>query len=186
MANPLLDRALPERFAQRGQVIETVEKLSMLERLAGIVGADLEALPAAKIPPKWRDAPVTISLRFGWADSRERLPMLEGTVQVSIDAVCQRCLEPCRIALVPTLHLLFVKAETAAHGDSLFEVWELEEETLCPLDVVEESLIMALPMSAMHASIATCGPLAAQVGTIPDEDIVRPFADLKLRIEKTE
>jgi uncharacterized metal-binding protein YceD (DUF177 family) len=112
--------------------------------------------------------------------------MLEGTVQASIDAVCQRCLEPCRVALAQAMRLLLLKGETAGPGDSAFEVWELEEETLCPLDIVQELLIMALPMAAMHTSIETCGPLAVQVGTIPGEDTARPFADLKLRIEKTE
>lgn len=187
MANPLLDRALPEHLAEQRQTIERVEKLSSLERLEAIVEADLSALPEGKIPPGWRDSPVTIRFAFGFADVGERLPQLSGTVAARIVAVCQRCLEPCEIRLQQSLKLLLVENGSAATEGAGYEAWELDDTLLRPLDVVEETLIMALPMSPMHASIEACGPLIEHIGSKPAAtDTVRPFADLKSRIDGTD
>lgn len=187
MANPLLDRALPEHLAEQRQTIDRVDKLSTLERFAAIVEADLGALPDGKIPPGWRDSPVTIRLEFGFADVGKRLPQLTGTVAARLYAVCQRCLEPCEIQLEESLKLLLVEQGSAATEGAGYEAWELDDTLLRPLDVVEETLIMALPMSPMHVSIEACGPLVEQIGSKPAAtDTVRPFADLKARIDKTE
>lgn len=183
MANPLLVRALPASLADRGQAIEVVEEISFFKRLAGIVEADLGALPAEKIPPRWRESPVTIDLQFGWADARERLPQLSGTLEARIDAVCQRCLEPCEVRLGQTVRLLLAGEEIAGASDDGAELWELDEEMIRPLDVVEELLIMALPMAAKHASMDDCSNPVVQ--TIPmATDNVKPFADLKARIDE--
>lgn len=190
MANPLLDRALPEHLAEQRQTIEKVDKLSTLERLAAIVEADLGALSDGKIPPGWRDSPVTIRLEFGFADVGAHLPQLTGTVAACLYAVCQRCLEPCEIQLQESLKLLFVENGSTgrtATEEAGYEAWELEDTLLRPLDVVEEALIMALPMSPMHASLEDCGPLVEQIGSTPAAtETVRPFADLKARIDNTD
>lgn len=184
MANPLLVRALPEHLAERGQAIEIVEDISFFPRLAAIVEADLEALPEDRIPPRWRESPVTIGLQFGWADARERLPELQGRLEARIDAVCQRCLEPCELSLRQEIRLLLVDGQTAGSSDEGYEIWELDDDMVRPLDVVEELLIMALPMAAMHVSLDTCGPLVTSTGGAPTET-VRPFADLKARIDES-
>jgi len=186
MANPLLDRALPEHLAEQRQTIERVDKLSTLDRLAAIVEADLRALPDEKIPPGWRDSPVTIRLAFDFADVGERLPQLTGKVAACVYAVCQRCLEPCEIRLQESLKLYLVEDGNAARQAAGYEAWELDDTLLRPLDVVEETLIMALPMSPMHASTEACGPLIDGIGPKPAAtDRVRPFADLKARIGST-
>jgi hypothetical protein len=176
MVNLLRDHRSPQDLAASGQVIEFNEKLSDFSGLAEIVDADLSALGADKLPPNWRESAVTGLLSFGFADGQSPLPTLVGRLAVTIDAVCQRCLEPFRLPVIADVELVFDDGRTAAGKDSSFEVWELAEETVRPLDIVEEILIMALPFAAMHPDVNCAG----QVADIVEElQTTKPFANLK-------
>jgi hypothetical protein len=185
MANPLLDRALPEELAARGQVFELEGKIKDFRRLLEIVEEDLAGLASEKYPREWRAAPVSIRLGFSWADVRGEIPSLEGRIAAKIAAVCQRCLEPFDLALSTTLKMLLVRpADTTAVQDG-FEIWEVGEGGVRPLDIVEEALIMALPLSAVHPSRDLCGPLAESM-TDDNKETVRPFADLRSQMNNSD
>ncbi len=188
MGNPLRDRRTPAEMAACDQVIDFKEKITDFVRLAAIVEADLEALDSANMPSGWRDAEVCGRLVFGFADAQfglraeGRWPALRGTVTTTIDAVCQRCLKPFQLALVADLRLLLGTDAATPAAEGGCEVWELEEDTLRPLDLVDEALVMALPFAAMHVDDATCH------GTdVLEEESgarIRPFAGLKTQMEQ--
>ena len=182
MGNPLRDRRTPQEFAAGRQVIDFESKIGDFERLAQIVETDLSTLDAGNIPASWRDRTISGQLSFGFADAQQGLPQLEGRVSATVDAVCQRCLMPCELELSADLKLLFAGEEAQVADESGFEVWELEDETLRPLDIVDEALVMAVPLAVLHEDDETCRP--------PDEvgkkgrDTIRPFAALKAQMEK--
>ena len=178
MANPLTDRARPSQLAESGQIIETKGKLSDLLRLRKAVEADLASLPPAVRPKKWRHAPIDIRLAFGWADARQQIPALEGQISARIDAVCQRCLEPFELSLNAQLKLLLPTPGGEATTFEEYEIWETAEDTVRPLDIVDEALIMAMPYSPTHEEFSMCGPLAEKLQR-EEAKTVRPFADLK-------
>jgi uncharacterized metal-binding protein YceD (DUF177 family) len=180
MGNPLFDRRSPRELAERGQVIETEQKLGIFLRLAGIVAADFASVPETHAPAKWRASPVQIRLKAGWADERRSMPVLEGHVSARIPAVCQRCLEPFELPVERDLRLLLTGPEAGEIESDEYETWETEEPTIRPLDIVEEALIMALPLSAMHESGACSAP--EQEHAAAGSETTRPFADLKKRM----
>ncbi len=185
MANPLLDRVLPEELAERGQVFEFEGKVEDFRRLIEIVEADLKSVAVQIRPREWRAAPVNIRLGFGWADARREIPTLEGEISTDIVAVCQRCLEPFNLALETTLKMLLLKsADATTRVPDEFEIWEVDGDEVRPLDIVEEALIMALPLSAMHQSRDLCGPLAVNV-TDENKETARPFADLRSQMNES-
>lgn len=189
MANPLLDRAAPGFLAGRKQVIEVVEKITTFERLAAIVQDDLAALPETERPDNWRESSIEVLLEFGWADSREQLPQLKVAARAEVPAVCQRCLDACTVGLQVDVTVLLLQDPGVEHGgDETLEVWELTESTLRPIDVVEELLVMALPMAAMHSNRKDCSAVAeAEMAATEDKtaDTVRPFAGLRARIDES-
>jgi uncharacterized metal-binding protein YceD (DUF177 family) len=182
MGNPLRDRRTPQDFAACGQVIEISEKIGDFEKLAEIVEADLGALEPDKLPRDWRDLPVAGQLGFSFVDAQHGVPALEGQVVATINAVCQRCLEPFRLPLEVDLRLLFGGDQPASAGDNGYEVWELKEDELCPADLIEEALIMAMPYSAMHEDSAQC--VKADKTEAGKGETVRPFANLKSQMEE--
>ena len=184
MANPLRDRALPEELADRGQAFELKGKVDDFLRLVEIVEQDLGSVAAEKYPQAWRAAPVNIRLGFTWADDRREIPALEGEISTDIAAVCQRCLEPFDLSLKTTLKMLLLKSANATTTLDEYEIWEVEGDAVRPLDIVEEALIMAMPLSAVHPSWELCGPLAKTVAE-EDQKTVRPFADLRSKMNKS-
>ena len=183
MANPLTDRARPVQLAASEQVIETKGKLSDFPLLREAVEKDLAGLPAAVRPKKWRHAPIDIKLAFGWADTRRQCPALEGQISARIDAVCQRCLEPFELSLNAQLKLLLPTLDGDATAFEKYEIWETTEDTVRPLDIVDEALIMAMPLSPAHDDCTRCGPLASKLQQA-DPKTVRPFANLRTQMRE--
>ena len=184
MGNPLRDRRPLAELADIGQVIEITEKIGDFERLAGIVEADLAALDPDKLPRGWRDSVVTGRLAFGFLDAQRQVVVLEGEVAVAVDMVCQRCLGPFQLDLRCELKLLPVKYRDSTCADGVFDVWELDDDIVCPADIVEEALIMAMPLSAMHDSAEACREF--EVAASDTARTIRPFATLKAQLDENE
>ena len=180
MGNPLRDRRSPSDLAEAGQIIEIAEKISSFKRLASIVETDLAILGAERIPPDWRETDVTGRVEFGFLDAQQRVAGMRGEAGVTIDVVCQRCLEPFRLSLESDWRCRFGEATAGDIGDA--DVWELDSGTLRPIDVVEESLIMAMPLSAMHTAAEEC--TTAESVADDAEPVTRPFAGLRRQLER--
>jgi len=193
MGNPLRDRRTAAELASNGQVIEIADKISSFESLASIVEADLAALDPDKMPSGWRESAVLGELQFGFADIERRIPMVSGSATADVAAVCQRCLEPFQLKLEVEPKLLLLEMEQAADGYQDFEVWELDEQTMRPQDIVEELLIMAMPFSVMHDNMADCKALlSADLSDDLSDDssdddgtekLVKPFAALRSQMK---
>jgi uncharacterized metal-binding protein YceD (DUF177 family) len=182
MGNPLRVRRPITELAAKGQAFEIAEKIGSFERLAGIVEADLAALDPDKIPEAWRESMVTGRLAFGFADAQQQVVALVGEVAVTVDAVCQRCLEPFRLTLECELRLLPTTEQEGVSAGADFELWELDDELVCPAEIVEEVLIMAMPLSAMHDAAEACREFES--GGDESEQMTRPFAALKARLDQ--
>ena len=178
MGNPLRERRTAADWAASGQVFEIAEEIGDFEQLATVIDADLAALDAARMPADWRSAGVSGRIEFGFADAQQLLPTAKLGVAVTVDAVCQRCLEPFRLPLEAEADLLLLELEQAADGYDEYEVWELDETLLRPLDIVEEMLVMAMPFAAMHVDTASCKVLEPVAGPV-EEETTTPFAALR-------
>jgi hypothetical protein len=178
MGNPLRDRRTAAEWAAVPQVIDIIGEINDLERLSEIVEADLAVLDADKIPANWRESAVSGRLTFGFADAQRLLPVVSCAVAVTVDVVCQRCLEAFKLPLEVEADLLLLELDQEVDGYDEYEVWELEERLLRPLDIVEELLIMALPFSALHAESAACRALSAHEPGSAEEKTT-PFAALR-------
>jgi uncharacterized metal-binding protein YceD (DUF177 family) len=184
MGNPLRDRRPLAELAGQGQVIEIMEKIRNFERLAGIVDADLAVLDPDKLPQGWRDSAVTGRLAFGFVDAQQQVAVLDGEVAVTVDAVCQRCLEPFRLELRSELKLLPVVPGDIGRNNDGYDVWELDDVLVCPAVIVEEALLMAMPLSAMHGPDEAC--IEFESAASETAQTVRPFAALKAQLDDNE
>ena len=184
MGNPLRDRRTAAEWASAGQVIEITEKISVFDRLSEIVEADLAALDVDRVPTEWRESEVRGALQFGFPEQAGGIPVVTGQVTVAVDAVCQRCLEPFRLQLNIEPRLLLAKDNESIDEFDDFDVWELENETLRPQDVVEELLIMAMPFAATHDNMAECKAFSTVDAVATD--MKRPFAGLAEQMKQVE
>jgi len=177
MGNPFIERHSAKELASGRQVIEIAEKISSFDRLSASIEADLNALDPDMMPAGWRDLRVSGRLEFGFAGIGNELPAMRGEAEVETYAVCQRCLEPMIVSLRAELKYLLADGE---HDD--YEVWELEESTMRPIDIVDEALVMAIPISVLHVDSEDCRRMT--VGEEPAEEKIRPFAALRAQMDE--
>jgi len=129
---------------------ELIEPRTLAEKRARLVGnLDLGRMERLSSSLCRATGTVAVELLFGKDEHGNRL--VTGGWSTRLCLVCQRCLEPMEIALSRELRLEFVQA-TQEWGMSLdFEpIQVFESDTVSLLEMVEDELILALPMAPVH------------------------------------
>lgn len=157
----------PWKFASTGQTLEGSLPLARLERLAG-------ALQSAEGEARYR-----LTGRVD-ADGRS---LLEAEIDADVLLECQRCLGPVRTALHAHSTLAPIADDgRAAALPGAYEPLVVGEEGVVPADVVEDELILTLPLVAMHDTLhecEACGYVVPQPATTTvGEAKPNPFAAL--------
>lgn len=96
----------------------------------------------------------------------------------SVQLECQRCLSPMRQAVQSHADVALVAAETAADkAPPGFEPVRAPEGRVRVRDLVEEELLLALPIVPLHDTSRECAP-AESVPAIPADEMQKPFERL--------
>lgn len=89
----------------------------------------------------------TLAFRF----DQDRRRRIDGTLQATVNVQCQRCLEPVQVSLREQFELAVVSTEAMAKAlPASLDPWLSDEETLVPADIVEEQLILCMPIVSTH------------------------------------
>lgn len=93
---------------------------------------------------------VTAELLFE-VDSERRFRIL-GNVTADVNVVCQRCLQPMTLHLDDKIDLVLVSTDAQSKVlPATLDPWFCgEDELLSPADIIEEQLILAMPIVSMH------------------------------------
>ena len=96
------------------------------------------------------DGEVTVSLEFG--TDNEGIRFMRGRIQAEVSLQCQRCLETMRYPIDSEFSLALVRNTVEAEAlPSHYEPLLVEGEPLFLRDIIEDELLLALPIVAMHA-----------------------------------
>jgi len=137
-----------ESLVDHGGVLSGELRPSMLTRLVGMLHSDVGSVRA--------------SLRF--SERREGGLALELTYAASVELTCQRCLEPFRQELAGRVDMVLADDESMpASVPEGYELLELPEGRLSPAQVVEDELIVSIPLVPKHERLADCGSVARNV-----------------------
>jgi len=134
-----------DRLAERGAVLNGEIELKRLARLKDILHADSGSVKA--------------SLRFRARNGGGLTVDIE--YEARLELTCQRCLEPLAHHVSARVEMGLVENETML--DSLpagCEPLVLEGGRLSPVQLIEDELIVALPLVPRHERAEQCGRLA--------------------------
>jgi uncharacterized protein len=125
-------------------------------------------------------------LRFHRLDA---VPALEGTVTATVAVVCQRCLTVFGWPVTSTFRLAFVRdAASEATLPPDYEGVVTDDDRVALRDLVEDELLLALPLVPKHPRVEECEALAREARgaghTAPAEGGRQPFAVLKDLLSK--
>lgn len=135
MSSELPDRVDPFRLCDGAQSFEGRLKLAALPRLSeALVSLDGE-----------------VSYRIDCDRDERRRARLRGTADAELAVVCQRCMGPMRLPVHVEFQLAVVTGQDeAALLPDEYDPLLLEEETLSLASVIEDELILALPVAPLH------------------------------------
>ncbi len=161
-------------LAGRAAAIERSLELRQLTRIADAGGQ--------------KGTRVQAHLQFGFFEGRTTVDIaLEGVVVLA----CQRCLKPCECSLSETEQVIVVAADTDEVAGG-YEPFVGDAESLSLAALIEEQVLLALPLVPMHDDEAECRKSASgkRVAKVEAEavrdDVQRPFANLRDLLGKDE
>ena len=184
MASQIMESKSPRYWAETGQAIDFQERIKSFPRLFDSLSRDLTALDAVAETGDWAGKPVTGTTRFAFLDATCGLVVVHLLARVNAPAVCQRCLGLLRLSLEIDERYLLVAQNELVEDERVsshdYERWDYEGERLRVLDLVDETLVMALPFAVRHAASEVCAvPAAAELYAGKKTKATRPFAGLK-------
>lgn len=180
MAKSLTTAVSLARLAAGSQVVEIEESIAGFPRLYEALQRGLTVIEPAQRPANWEQTLVTGQICFDVAGAQSTAPVAEVAASVPVPQVCQRCLDVFSGPVAVATKLIFVRDDEAPEPEG-YENWELDEDRVRPLDIVDELLVMALPFAALHDD-ADCHRAAAVADAVAEEAL-RPFADLRAQME---
>ena len=121
------------------------------------------SMPVAGLPrlAKEVEGGGEIDLDLHISRSADGVPLISGRVIARVVRNCQRCLDPVKQTLEIELRLGVAAPGTKPDVPDGYEVCEAESLTLGNL--LEDEVLLALPMIALHDDRQQCGPLANRV-----------------------
>ena len=128
----------PHRLAERGEVRKGRFPLAQMARLS-------DAL-------RDTSGDASYECRFSM-NAVHGVAVAAGVVESELHLLCQRCMKPMRLPVRHTLNVAFVESDREAEdvGDD-FDPVIVEDQIVSIRDLVEDELILALPLVPMHES----------------------------------
>jgi uncharacterized protein len=106
----------------------------------------------------------SVSATLGFRQRRDGWLAVVLDYSASVELVCQRCLEPFRHELAQSVNVVVADSDSLpATVPEGFEPFELAGGRLRPVELVEDELIVALPLVPKHARVEDCGSLARKL-----------------------
>lgn len=129
-------------------------------------------------------------LQFGQIENGSYF--VTGEIKAVVKLICQRCMEEMSLDVITDLSLIFV--EPGQNIDDIPEEFEprvIEEQMLNLPELLEDELILAMPIVAMHEEsecnsdcLKYCTSSAVEPEKISDTQTHRPLAGLKEMLDK--
>jgi len=159
------------RLAAVGTVVEENIGVGEFSRLAGL----LESTEG--------HASIRLAFSFSAAGGKGGVPLLDGEVTAELPVLCQRCLSPVTLPVMTEFHLALLDDESQNAGvQPPYEPVLREDEDAGSrgwrlLELIEDELLLSMPMSPMHELAIQCAEIDDSVAV--EEDKQAPFAGLK-------
>ncbi|MDO6563110.1 YceD family protein [Amphritea sp. 1_MG-2023] len=160
---PLPKKIDPRKLADRGVRIQGDAELALLPNLATMLAGE--------------QGQVSVDLQFDTDELRIRT--IKGTADAKVFMTCQRCLEPVEIEVEAKFNLAV--APTEEHAKNLPRYYDpliVAGDDLELLPMVEEELILSLPIVPYHDDCSVQTSFGDEVTTDNKTDKPNPFSVL--------
>jgi uncharacterized protein len=134
------------------------------------------------------DGRLQVKLRFG---REQGFAMANIELHARLQVICQRCMAAMPLEVDTSSPVVVVESEREAEGAPAgWETFLAPEGRLSLAALAAEELRLAVPIVPLHSADAACVPAPAgsaaaqQAGPVPELATARPFADLRMLLER--
>ncbi|HIG88777.1 YceD family protein [Candidatus Thioglobus sp.] len=136
MKQGIPDKIKPFNFAKKGLIFSQKYQLKDFPRISSLVSNIND--------------PIDVELSFYLEN--EKIPCIEGRIELDVALTCQRCLGEVNIHLKPNFKLGFLKNEQQAEElDSSFETILNTDEEWSTIEFITDEVLISIPMIPMHS-----------------------------------
>lgn len=133
----------------------------------------------SRLAPMLRDTRGNVNGRFRF-HSEGGLAAAVGRLQATLALTCQRCLDEVAVPVDTECRLVFAEQEWVdLQLPADYELVTTHGGRISLAELVEDELLLALPLVAMHGEGSDCRPQPAGESTAAREPTQRPFAGLR-------
>lgn len=137
----------PFRLARQEQILTGALELKTMHRLA-------ESLS---------DSGGTVNVELAFGIDAQGVAHVRGHLAARVRMVCQRCMQPVELPVTADIMIGFVTSdEQARQLGGEYEPCMVSDDSLILAELVEDELILALPIVALHDD-ASCEPILARL-----------------------
>ena len=136
-----------------GRRVDPVVLASRDERIAG--NLPIQSFTRLSSLLQTSDGNVQVRIVFGIGENDH--PLISGDIQTKVAVLCQRCLQEMPLELETEFRVIALESDSedgAEHG--LFNTVLSEHGEIDLYELIEDELLMAMPMAPMHASGDPC------------------------------
>ena len=138
----LPEQIIPFKLARQRRLLQGVLKLDTMARLSGLL-VD-------------KNGDVDVNLQFDI--DAQGISYMSGHLKTQVSLVCQRCMEPVVLSLESEVAVGFVTSEERVLAiPDVYEPYLLMDEVVVLSELIEDELIMAIPIVAAHPQ-QSCQP----------------------------
>lgn len=137
-----------ESLADRGVALRGELDIGLLTRLKGLLHSDAGSVSATLGFEQRRDGWLGVDLDY----------------RAEVELLCQRCLEPFRHEIADRVDVAVADAAALpAAAPAGFDPFELADGRFQPAELIEDELIVAIPLVPKHDRVEDCGSLARRI-----------------------
>lgn len=163
MSGQLPDTVKPFSLAETGQTLSGNIALAKMRRLAGSLKSD--------------QGTVKVELEFGCDE--QGIHYLKGHLTTALELVCQRCMQGMSFPVDINVNLAMMHSMAEAERlPSHYEPLVIDGPTLSLQAVIEDELILVLPIVALHDRSECQAEIMPAAETEAEKDSPGPFAVL--------
>ncbi|WJW74243.1 YceD family protein [Thiohalobacter sp. IOR34] len=141
---------------------ERLDPVSLIRNRRQLAGR-LSTARMARLTPRLEEQDVELEVELDFGTSEAGTRYIAGRIRGELRLRCERCLEPLRFPVDLDFRLALIESEALADRiPEEFEPLVYAGEPLSLSDLIEDELLLALPMFAVHADEAGCGARQAQ------------------------
>ena len=119
-----------------------------------------------------------IAVRFEFIRNEFEIPMVVGQLQTSLELECQRCLKALEMPITLDFRLMIDASDELVRESSVDTLYS-EDGCIDIVEVIEDELILAIPLVALHEDTACNEHWRLSTPTSETTDKENPFAVLQ-------